>query len=52
MDCDIQISDKVICEYKTLAEFTTDTVPGSTEIAGGTQGDESPNRELASPIEI
>ena len=28
MDCDIQIFDKVICEYKTLAEFTTDTVAG------------------------
>ena len=28
MDCNIQIFDKVICEYKTLAEFTTDTVAG------------------------
>ena len=28
MDCDIQIFDKVICEYKTLAEFTADTVAG------------------------
>ena len=28
MDCDIQIFDKVICKYKTLAEFTTDTVAG------------------------
>ena len=28
MDCNIQIFNKVICEYKTLAEFTTDTVAG------------------------